>query len=123
MTAQVIEKNGKPEWAVLPYTEYVALLRRAGVADDQRAFDQAHASIAQGEEIVPAETVDRLLAGEHPLKVWREYRGLTQEDLAQAVGVKAAYLSQIETGRRGGSANLLKKIAQVLKLDLDDLVA
>ncbi|MDJ0532396.1 MAG: helix-turn-helix transcriptional regulator [Xenococcaceae cyanobacterium MO_207.B15] len=34
------------------------------------------------------------LEGENPLKVWREYRGLTQEQLAEALGdISRAYIS------------------------------
>ena len=27
---QIIERNGKPEWAVLPYEEYLRLIEQAG---------------------------------------------------------------------------------------------
>ena len=37
------------------------------------------ARIASGEdETFPGEFVDRLLSGEHPLTVWREYRRMTR---------------------------------------------
>ncbi len=73
------------------------------------------------EETVPHELVKRLMAGEHPMKVYREHRGLTQAALAERTGLSAMYLSQIETGRRGGSTKTLRKIARALNVDLDDL--
>lgn len=73
------------------------------------------------QESVPAEMVDRLLAGENPVKLWREYRGLSQRALAEQAGLNFAYLSQIETGARKGTRAAIKKLAGALGLDLDDL--
>ncbi|MXY91994.1 MAG: helix-turn-helix transcriptional regulator [Caldilineaceae bacterium SB0670_bin_27] len=68
------------------------------------------------------EVVDRLLTGTSPIKVYREYRGLSQKELAAATDISPIYLSQIETGRRFGSAKTLASIAQALDVSLDDLV-
>ena len=73
------------------------------------------------QEAVPAELVDRLLSGEHPVKVWREYRGLSQRGLAARAGLNFAYLSQIETGARKGPVQTIRKLAEALSVDLDDL--
>jgi len=75
----------------------------------------------RNQESVPAELVDRLLARENPVKVWREYRGLTQRALAAQAGLNFSYLSQIETGARKGTTATMKKIAEALGIDLDDL--
>ena len=79
------------------------------------------AAVARNEESFPLEVVDRLIAHESPLKVFREYRGLTQDTLAKNAGTNAAYLSQIETGRRTGSVRLLRRLADALGVELDDL--
>ena len=42
-------------------------------------------------------------------------------DLAKACSVTAAVISQIESGKRESSVALLKKIARILKVDLDIL--
>jgi DNA-binding XRE family transcriptional regulator len=76
----------------------------------------------RGQESVPAEIIDRLLAGENPIKIWREYRGLSQRALASGAGLNFAYLSQIETGVRKGTIETMKKLAQALNVDLDDLI-
>ncbi len=75
----------------------------------------------RNQESVPAELADRLIAGNNPVKVWREHRGLSQRALAAQAGLNFTYLSQIETGARRGSINTMKKLAQVLGVDLDDL--
>jgi len=41
--------------------------------------------------------VDRLIAGEAPLRVLREHRGLTQGRLAEACGVSKAHVAQLES--------------------------
>jgi len=72
------------------------------------------------EERVAEDTLDRLLAGEHPVKVWREFRGLTQAVLARRAGINAHYLSQIETGTRHASDEVLADLQHALGIDALD---
>lgn len=74
------------------------------------------------EEAVTVAVIDRLLAGDNPIRVWREHRGLSLSALAAAAGVGKGYLSQLETGERQGPTATLKRIAEALGVDLDDLV-
>ena len=74
------------------------------------------------EELVPAHVVDAILSGDNPVRVWKEHRGLTSKDLAQKAGISAPYLSQIESGKREGRLDALRKIAEALGVGLDDLV-
>lgn len=90
----------------------------AGDAEDVAAYDAAK---AHREESFPSEIADRLIAGENPIKIFREYRGLTQRQLARAAATTAPYVSQIETGRRVGSVKLLHRLADALDVGLDDL--
>ncbi len=124
MKPQIIKKNGKPEYAVIPYDEYRRLVKDAEMLADVGAFDTARNALAAGEEeLIPAEVVDRLLDGDNPVRVLREHRGLSAADLAKACGVTAAAISQIESGKRKTSVTLLKKIARILDVDLDTLAA
>lgn len=75
----------------------------------------------RGDEAIPIEIADLLLAGENPVRVWRRHRGLTLRQLADRAEIGKGYLSQIETGERAGTAATLKKLADVLGVDLDDL--
>jgi DNA-binding XRE family transcriptional regulator len=122
MSVQVIERDGKPEWAVIPYEEYERLVEEAEMLQDVRAYDEAKQAIAEGEELVPGEVTYAILDGGHPVRVWREHRGLTQQQLAEAAGISVPYLSQIESGKRRGSAKVLAAIARELRLSLDDIV-
>ncbi len=124
MSIQVIERNGKPEWAVVPYEIYMQLVEQAETLQDIRDYDSAKAALERGEEeLIPSEVVYALLDGLNPIKVWREYRGLTQQQLAEAAGISIPYLSQLETGKRKGSTEVLIVIAKALKLSLDAILA
>jgi transcriptional regulator with XRE-family HTH domain len=64
---------------------------------------------------------ERRLAGESTVKIWREDRGLTQEDLAKASKVSRFMIAAIETKHKQGGIATLKKLVGALKVDLDDL--
>lgn len=74
-------------------------------------------------ERVPAAVVRRLAAGEAPLRVWREHRGLSLRALAATAGISPAMLSEMETGKKEGSVRTLLSLARALGVDLDDLVS
>lgn len=54
-------------------------------------------------------------AGPNHLKAWREFREMSQEELAEKVGTTASQISMLETGDRGLSAKWLRKLAPALK--------
>jgi DNA-binding XRE family transcriptional regulator len=123
MSVQILETNGKPAFAVLPYAEYKALRELADDADDTSAllrFAKSHA--AGKEDLVPAAVVDRLLGGESPLRVWREHRGMTAAQVAAATGITPAHVSKIESGKGDPSVGVLRRLAKVLAVSLEDLV-
>jgi putative transcriptional regulator len=55
------------------------------------------------------------------LKVWRAQNNITQQGLAEAVGVSRQSINAIETGRYEPSTALSLKIAQVLKTRVENL--
>jgi len=119
---QIIERDGKPEWAILPYDEYLQLVEQAELLEDIRDFDEISAAIERGdEELIPAEVVNAILDGKNLVKVWREYRGLTQQQLADIVKISKPYLSQIETGKRTGTTDILSRIAKALDVSLEQI--
>ncbi|MBK1720974.1 helix-turn-helix domain-containing protein [Thiocystis violacea] len=116
MNVQIIELDGAPALAVLPIAEWNALLEQL-----EELQDIADAKAAMTEETFPAEFVDQLLAGEVPLKVWRDYRGLSLQALAKACGVTEQMLSMMEDGNANPSSDLLARLARALDCDMDDL--
>ena len=122
MSAQFIEIEGK-QVVVIPADDYRVLLEKAEMLDDVAAYDRAKDALAAGdEELVPAAIVNAILDGEHPVRVWRQHRGMSQVQLAEAADISQAYLAQIETRKREGTLGLYRSLADVLGVDLDDLV-
>jgi len=70
---------------------------------------------------LPATFLSRLLEGESPLLLWREHRGLTQRQLAERIGVRASYLSEVERGLKPGSLSLMTRAAAVLEVSVEEL--
>ena len=123
MNVQLIERDGKPEWAVLPYAEYQHLMTLLEDMQDAGDAKRIMSSLARGEdEALPQAVAQRLLNDEAPLRVWREYRGLSQTQLAEAAGVTQAMVTMIETGRRKGQTSTLKRLADALEVGVDDLL-
>jgi len=85
---------------------------------DILAFDEAK---KQGGETFFKQLVDRLIAGGNRLRVYREYRGLTQAALAGASGVSRDMIAMTETGRKTGPVTTVKKLARALAVDIEDL--
>lgn len=52
--------------------------------------------------------------GPNHLKAWREYRGLTQAQLAERVGTNSNMIGYLEVGERGLNAKWLRKLADAL---------
>lgn len=121
MSTQIIERDGKPEYAVVPYETYTAMVERLEDLEDIWAADEGKAELARGEdELIPWELSQRL-RDENPVRVWREYREVKQAELARSVDISPAALNKIENGRMQPSVKTLKALASALRLELDDL--
>lgn len=122
---QFIKTAGGEELAVLPRAEYERL---AALATDEdvgtaRLVRKARAAVEAGSEVLlPKAVVDRLSAGENPIRVLREWRDMTQLEVASRTDISQSYLSDLEKGRRRGTAEALAKIARALKVPLDILI-
>ena len=104
---------------VLAEAEYERLVDEADAARADRIMDDIEAGRM---EMIPAEFVNRIIDGENRVRVWREFRGMSARDLADAAGLSPPYISVIESGKKDGSVAAMKKIAEALKVDRDDLV-
>ena len=114
---QIIEFDGKPAFAVVPIALWRTLAEHLEDAEDAAAFDRARAQ-DDGTRI-PHSIVQAELDGLHPVRAWREHRGMTQAALAGAAGVSRAFICQIEAGERTGSMDTLAAIARALDVSLD----
>lgn len=102
MSVQVIMRDGMPEYAVLPWDEYQALL-------------------GSGRTVSAAVPVGAGTSGTSPkfntLPVLREAKGLTQEALARSVGISPAYLDLIERGEREPGDAIRRALARALEIE------
>lgn len=122
MNVQIIRKDGRPEWAIIPYEDYENLISALEDKADAVTIAETLERIQSGgEETIPSTVVERLLTG-NPYRVWREYRGFTLQEVADAAGVSRAYISMLENGDRDNpSRDVLGAIAKKLNIDPDDL--
>lgn len=109
------------DYAVVPLAEYEAL-RSAVDEDTMNAAIIKRVLEDPDQELVPFELVKRIADGEHPVRVWREYRGMRAGELATAAGIANSYLSDIENAKKPGSVNAMKRIAIALDVTIDDLI-
>jgi DNA-binding XRE family transcriptional regulator len=111
--------------AVLRRRDYDALIQAYEDAADALALAEVRAREVAGDaEYVPVEFAERIfVAGEHPVRVWREHRGLTLGALAKEASIAQSYLSEIENGKKRGSVRALAALAKVLRVDIEDLLA
>jgi DNA-binding XRE family transcriptional regulator len=111
------------EMVTIPREEYERLREAAEDLADIAAYDRVKADLASGkEELIPAEYADRLIDGENPVRVYRELRGLNQSALAERSGVNRVQIADIEAGRKNGSVETVRKLAEALNVSIDDLV-
>ena len=114
--------NGE-DMIVLSKSDYELLLERAELAEDLAAVETYRRKLEAGEEeAIPEEFANRLIDGENAIRVYRELRGLSARELADKTGISAAFLSEIENGKKEGGVSTLKKISQALGVTIDDLV-
>jgi len=119
MSAQFIEKDGVPQFAVLPFAEYQSLIN---IAEDKVDAADVIAFRESEEETFPEEVLDALLAGDNPIKVYRTYRKITQAKLATSIGKSLPYIAKLEAGERKGTVDVLSDIADTLGINLDQLI-
>lgn len=106
MDLQVISRDGEPEYAVLPWAQYQALLQAAGLSPQPggETTHQPTAVVADGADAVE-------LPGLEQLGPLRAAKGLEVAQLARTVGISPSYLAMIESGERKPDAAILRSLA------------
>lgn len=100
MNVQVIMRDGVPEYAVLPWDEYQALLNAVGKPAVTLASTGTPAALPRFSELSPM----------------REAKGISQGELARAVGISPAYLALIESGDRDPDEAIRRALARALEI-------
>ena len=101
---QIIKKDGKPAFAVIPYEEYMKLLPQ----DEDATF--------------PHEVVALVIKkGINLAKAWRTHLGLTQREVAKRAGISQAALSQMEKSTNELRTATLEKLARAMGISTEQL--
>ena len=104
---QIIEYDGKPAFAVVPYDQFEKLAA-------QYVPDASDVSF-------PHEVVKANINGDSLVKAWREYLGLTQQQLADRLGISQPAMARLEKPDAKLRRSTLKKIATALDLVVEQL--
>ena len=118
LNPQLIIQDGVPLFAVLAYADYQSLQFALQEWQELKAEKVAR---EKSHEEFPLQVRAALARGEPAVQVFRQYRGISQTELAKRLKVSRQYISQIEKGERSGSAKILKNIAKALAVSLDEL--
>ncbi len=102
----------------LTRTAYDALIARNEELEDRLA-----AIDADDGSRIPHAVALAIMRGQRPLAAFRNHRGLTLRGLAEQTGIAASYLSEIERGRKPGSAAALSRISAALDTTIDALLS
>jgi len=116
MKRQIISQDGKPAFVVIPIDEW---RRIEATLEDRTDTAAVRAFQKTSPETYPDSVVGAILDGVHPIKAFREYRRMTQAQLAIKAGTTAVYISQLERGDRRASRKLRGKIGAALAIDAD----
>lgn len=120
-TIQIITSPSGEQMVVLSKEEFdlMAANQFDEDAETLRIYRESMTAIERGEDIALPEAIwDRLEARESPVRVLREFRSMTQKELAEAAGISQSYLSEIERGAREGTLSTIKAIAKALAVPL-----
>jgi DNA-binding XRE family transcriptional regulator len=121
MRIETITRKGR-EFAVIPVKDLQKLMEDAEMLADVRAYDSAKTLVESGDdELIPLEITERRLRGDSALRVWREHRKMTQEQLARKSKVSRALIAAIETMRKSGSVSTWKKLGSALDVSWEQL--
>lgn len=121
---QIIKTDKGEELVVLTRRDYDAMRARAG---DEEAEDAMTARIieeakAAGGAALPLSIWEEIEAAPSAIGPLRRWRKLTQSELAAKAVISQGYLSELESGKKGGDVATLRAIADALGVSLDDVV-
>jgi DNA-binding XRE family transcriptional regulator len=96
---QIIEKDGQPLFVVVPYDEYQSMIEK------------------DMDVTIPHDVVERHILEEVSLvRAWREYKRLSQREVAKKIGISQSAYSQMEKPDANLRSTTIKKIASALEV-------
>ncbi len=100
------DTKGNPLFAIIPYNEYLDFIR-----------------YNKDEEIIIPNTVVEymIIQGYSPIKAWRNYKKLSQSEVANKIGISQAAFSQMEQVNANLRKDTIQKIAAALEIKFEHL--
>jgi DNA-binding XRE family transcriptional regulator len=97
------DTSGTIQYVVVPYTDFLRLESKP-------------------DAWVPNEVVERVIMDKlTPIRAWREHLGLTQSEVAARMAVSQAALAQFEAPEARPRQSTLRRVAQALGLQFEQL--
>jgi ribosome-binding protein aMBF1 (putative translation factor) len=115
MGHQTITSPSGDELVILPRAEYDNLVRLAAEAEEDAADVAIYdARKADASPALPAAVTMAMLRGDSRLKALRTWKDVGQVKLADEIGTSQGFISDLESGRRGLTEDVRKRIAKAL---------
>jgi DNA-binding XRE family transcriptional regulator len=114
---QIIRSPSGEEMVIIPRAEYEALVAAARNEDedDIAVYDARKAELAaSGDGLLPQSVSEAMLRGDSLLRALRRWRHMSQCELAAKAKVGQGYISDLESRRRAGALETLRRLAQAL---------
>ncbi|MGD9211521.1 MAG: helix-turn-helix transcriptional regulator [Desulfobacteraceae bacterium] len=102
-----IEKDGKPLFVLVPYEQYIKTMHRLE-EDNETTISHKVVELS-------------VLGNKSPVRAWREYKGLLQKQVADALGISQAAYSQMEKPDANLRLETAEKIARIFEIDPEQL--
>ena len=111
MNYDLTHRDGKP-YVMIPLHEYRTMTKDGNFTGETSTATP-----------LPKEVTDALeTSTDHPIKIIRKHKGLTQQELASKANISRPFLTEIETKKKNGSIQALKQIADALDVSIDQLL-
>ena len=102
---QIIEKDGVPLFVIVPYDEYIRTRQK-----EEKVY-------------FPHEVVEfHAIEGKSIIRAWREYKKLSQREVARRMKISQAAYSQMEKPDARLRKSTLEKLAHAFEVDVDQLL-
>jgi DNA-binding XRE family transcriptional regulator len=106
---QILTYNGRPAFAVIPYSEYLQLMEHTEIRPDEE--------VTLPHEVVKMSTI----GGMSLIRAWREHLALTQEEVARRMSISQPAYAKLEGGKTRPRIATCKRLAAAMGVEWEQL--
>lgn len=122
------DDNGKPLYVILPMSEYEKLVEvdeygfKIENEDESEWVDLPYEHADNDNTTIPHEVVMAMVNNDiNLLGAWRIYRGLSQQEVANKLGISQAAVSQMEHKDNKPQKKTLERFAKIYECDVEQM--